>query len=490
MAESYQQQNASAAAYPGQMLESIPVGLLILDRRRIITDMNHQAASLLGAARETLVGRPINDVLPTGYRDIISAISSGQQTSGLKVPELYGCLVHVDRIKGPEGGAVLTIFDSRLWGPLLTDQKTPAPLAPYLHDIVVSSADGISVADSRGYILVANQASADNFGVPRSHIMGQHVDGLVAKGIQDTYVTSDVIKKKRRITKVVLALKTRKRLLMTGTPIFGPGGQVRLVVINERDITDLVEAQKTLDRERQLNEKYQEELNELSLAELHSNKIVAASMEMLTFLRTASKLSRLGVSRLLITGESGTGKGLMAKYIHSCSPRSKEPFIAINCAALPDQLLEAELFGYEKGAFTGADPKGKPGLFELANEGAIFLDEVGEMALPVQAKLLTFLDDQTFMRLGGTKQKKSACTVIAATNQDLQALVSRKMFRQDLYYRLGHFKLHIPPLRERPADLAHLASNHLEDLNREYGYQRRLSPKALQVLYRHKFPGN
>ena len=474
-----------------EVLEAIPVGLMILNRQGLVHDVNQQAATLLGAKRDLLIGRPLNEVLPTGYKDIIRAIRSPREAVGLMVPELFNCLIHVAAVKAPAKGAALTIFDKRLWNPLIMDSgKTPDPLSPYLHDIVISSADGISVSDARGYLLVANQASADNFGVPRSSLTGQHVDNLVGKGFQDGYVTLDVLREKRKITKLVTALKTGKQLLLTGTPIFGPAGQVRLVIINERDITDLLETQKILENERRLNEKYQEELNELSLAELRSNKIVAGSQEMTAFVRTAAKLSRLGIARLLLTGESGTGKGLMAKFIHASSPRAKEPFIAINCAALPEQLLEAELFGYAKGAFTGADPKGKPGLFELADGGTVFLDEIGEMALSLQAKLLTFLDDQSFMRLGGTKLKHSSCAVIAATNQDLPSLVARKTFRRDLYYRLSHFTLHIPPLRERPEDITLLAGKQLEELNREYGFSRRLSPKAIQILCRYSFPGN
>ncbi len=485
-------QTADFESGPGidEVLDAIPVGLLILNRLGLVCDLNQQAASLLGADREMVLGRPLNEVLPTGYKDIIKALRSPRQVAGLIVPELYDCLIHVVPLKGPSRGAALPIFDKRLWSSLVMNEGTPDPLSPYLRDIVASSADGLCVADASGRLLVVNQASADNFGVPRSSLVGQRVGNLVNKGFQDGYVTVDVLREKRKISKLVTAFKSKKQLLLTGTPILGPGGQVRLVVINERDITDLVETQSTLEKERRLNEKFQEELNQLSLAELRSSKIVAGSQEMLNFLRIASKLSRLGVARLLITGESGTGKGLMAKFIHAGSPRSKEPFIAINCAALPDQLLEAELFGYEKGAFTGADPKGKPGLFELASGGTIFLDEVGEMALPLQAKLLTFLDDQSFMRLGGTKVKHCSCAVIAATNQDLLALVTRKAFRRDLYYRLGHFTLHIPPLRERPADITLLAANQLEELNREYGYRRRLSPKALQALCRYSFPGN
>jgi TyrR family helix-turn-helix protein len=164
--------------------------------------------------------------------------------------------------------------------------------------------------------------------------------------------------------------------------------------------------------------------------------------------------------------------------------------VQINCAALPENLLEAELFGYERGAFTGAREQGKIGLFELAHGGTLFLDEIGDLPFSVQAKLLKYLDDQEIMRLGGLKPRKIDCTVIAATNRDLEDLTRRRQFRQDLFYRLNTFTIRIPPLRERPEDIFEFVNHSLRNYNRAYRLKRRLSPEALKMLQSYPFPGN
>jgi transcriptional regulator with PAS, ATPase and Fis domain len=195
-------------------------------------------------------------------------------------------------------------------------------------------------------------------------------------------------------------------------------------------------------------------------------------------------------SNILILGETGTGKGLLAKFIHQFSHRKNKPFIQINCAALPETLLEAELFGYEKGAFTGAREHGKIGLFELAHEGTLFLDEIGDLPFSVQAKLLKYLDDHEIMRLGSINSKTVDCTIIAATNRNLEARSRQRKFRQDLFFRLNTFVVHIPPLRERPDDVFELVNHLLDKYNRQYALGRRISTSAMEQMKSYSFPGN
>ena len=193
---------------------------------------------------------------------------------------------------------------------------------------------------------------------------------------------------------------------------------------------------------------------------------------------------------VILFGETGVGKEVFAKYIYQHSARKDKPFIKVNCGAIPANLVESELFGYEKGAFTGADKNGKMGLFELANTGTIFLDEVGELPLDMQVKLLRVLQEQEFERIGGRKPVKVDVRVLAATNRDLEEMVKQKTFRQDLYYRLMIFPVHIPPLRERPDDILPLAQSFLQALNRKYDFKKYLSPLSAKMMQDYNWPGN
>jgi DNA-binding NtrC family response regulator len=194
-------------------------------------------------------------------------------------------------------------------------------------------------------------------------------------------------------------------------------------------------------------------------------------------------------SSVLITGETGSGKEMVSKLLHTRSLRRAKPFVVVECAALQESLLQSELFGHERGAFTGAD-RAKPGLFEVANGGTIFLDEIGEVSLTTQVKLLRVLDTSTFRRVGGTSELHVEVRVLAATNRDLSAMVRQGLFREDLYYRLRTIAIEIPPLRKRPADISLLAEHFVVRLNERYGLQRRLGPAALAALQRHDWPGN
>ena len=284
--------------------------------------------------------------------------------------------------------------------------------------------------------------------------------------------------------------RTDKYLLATGTPAFDENGNVFLVVVNERDMTELNSLRKQIEQGEQLTEKFRDRLADLSLLELMQNEIIAESEKMRHVLQMAIKLSRIDATNILILGESGTGKGLLAKLIHKNSLRCKNPFVEINCAALPEHLLEAELFGYEKGAFTGASKKGKVGLFELAQGGTLFLDEIGDMPRALQAKLLKYLDDKEIRRVGGTQSLKVECSTIAATNQNLSDLVQKKKFREDLYYRLNSFILDLPPLRERPEDISGLVRFYMTKYNQKYKSNRTIHSGAIRALQRYPFPGN
>lgn len=241
-------------------------------------------------------------------------------------------------------------------------------------------------------------------------------------------------------------------------------GSVQGVVAAIRDITDEAEPQK--------------------------REIIAASPVMIEMLNFVRRVAISEATTILLEGENGVGKDLIAKSLHYQSVRQAEPFIAINCAAIPETLLESELFGYEKGAFTDARAQ-KKGIFELADKGTLFLDEIGEIPLTLQAKLLRVLEEQTFRRLGGLKDINLDLRVIAATNKNLREAVNEGAFRQDLYFRLNVIHITIPQLRERPEDIAPLANFFVEHYNRKFKrHIEGISPEAMNMLERHDWPGN
>jgi PAS domain S-box-containing protein len=360
----------------------------------------------------------------------------------------------------------------------------------YLQTIFNTSADGLMICDGQGHILKLNKSAERLNGIKADEVIGRSVQSLIDDGSIDRSATQEVIETGRSVSVVQTTDKSGYTLLVTGTPVFDNNNKLSFVVINERDISLIENMRIKLHHAMQESEKIKEELLELNLLELKNNNIVAHSESMKQTLRLSLKLSKINASNILIQGESGTGKGLLSKFIHKNSLRSKKPFIQINCAALPENLLEAELFGYAKGAFTGANEKGKLGLFEIASEGTILLDEIGEISLKVQAKLLKCLEDHEIFPIGGTNPRKINCSIITATNKDLEKQTNKKKFRLDLFHRLNTFTLKIPPLRERPEDILELVRIYLEEYNKQFKRKTHIGHAAFQMLKSHYFPGN
>ena len=359
-----------------------------------------------------------------------------------------------------------------------------------LEAIFNMSSESIWVCDNEGYVIKISNATTKLYNVKPEEVVGRNVRDLIDQGFMDCSATLEVLAQKKQVSMIQNIPRYDRQLLLTGTPIFDEKGRISLVTIVERDLTELNRLHEELERNQLLSKRYEQELNEWNVWEEQKEYFVAESVRMKNVLRTAIKLASQNVSNILILGESGTGKGKLSKLIHRYSSRREGPFIEINCAALPETLLEAELFGYDKGAFTGAREQGKAGLFELANKGTLFLDEIGDMPLPLQAKLLKYLDDNTIMHLGGLKAIPIDCTIIAATNRDLETRVRQKEFRKDLYYRLNTFTINIPPLRERQDDILKLTQRFIEQYNKLFNHQKKLSPKAVNALQSYRFPGN
>jgi PAS domain S-box-containing protein len=468
-------------------------GVIATDASGQIVLINPQASNILKLDKKRIVGSRIQAVLPMSGRLVTKCLASGESQLGRHiVGKKVSLVVSVTPI----------LEDQRILGAMATFQKmqdfedSARQLESYrrlnvqLEAIFKSSSDGIWLCDGSGKIIKINGASEKINDIKAKDVVGKNVREIVQEGLMDRSATLEVLETQRQVSLLQYLKKTDKYLLVTGTPVFDENGRISLVVVNERDMTQLNIIKEKLAQTRMETERFKDELVELSLLELKEQQIIAKSEEMRQVLRVAVKLAKMEASNILILGETGTGKGLLAKFIHQYSSRQKKPFIQINCAALPETLLEAELFGYEKGAFTGAREHGKIGLFELAHEGTLFLDEIGDLPFSVQAKLLKYLDDHEIMRLGSIKPKQVDCTIIAATNRNLEARSRQRKFRQDLFFRLNSFVMHIPPLRARPDDIFELVNHLLDKYNRQYAQRRSISPSAMEQIKSYAFPGN
>ena len=475
------------------IMDAASTGIISVDARGSILYCNAHASAILdydvaGTVGEHIavsypkMAKPVNQCLEAGETQLGRHIQTGGKELVLDVtPILEGAAIK---------GAVCCIKDMNEFEEAALQLESYKRLNKQFETVFNASSDGIWVLDNTGAIIDINSTAQNYIGVKAEEVIGKNIKYLVEKGYMDRAVTPEVLSSKRQVNLLQYVHKTKKYVLATGTPAFDENGEIALVVVNERDMTRLNELMEQLDETRRMSNKYKEELTELRMLELKRGEIVAESRAMKQVLKMALKLSHMDVSNILIQGDSGTGKGLLAKFIHQQSQRAGKPFIQINCAALPENLLEAELFGYERGAFTGAHQKGKAGLFELAQGGTLLLDEIGDLPYAMQAKLLKCLEDLEIMHLGGLKPIKIDCIVMAATNQDLETLVAEERFRKDLYYRLNTFNFKIPSLKERPEDIFELANAFLAKYNSTFKQDKRLSYRAIEVLESHDFPGN
>jgi PAS domain S-box-containing protein len=475
------------------IVDSSSNGVIATDAGGHIIYINPTAEKILDLMSADVMGRYIPQILPLTGPLVIKCLESGQPQLGRHIlGKSVDLVVNITTMikKDRLLGAVCSFQGMREFEDAARQLQSYIRLNQQFKTIFASSSDGIWVCDDQGVVIDINEASERLNSIKAAEIIGKNVRELLASGIFDRSVTLEVLETKRQVSVMQYIARTGKYLLATGTPAFDGDGRLFMVVVNERDMTQLNAIREELEHSHMMAAKIKDELAELSMRELREQQIVAESESMRQVLRTALKLSRLNVSNILILGESGTGKGLLAKFIHNSSPRRKMPLVQINCAALPETLLEAELFGYEKGAFTGAREQGKAGLIELAQDGTLFLDEIGDLSLPVQAKLLKYLDDHEVLRLGSLKTRKTDCAIIAATNRDLEKLVKQRRFRRDLFYRLDSFTLRLPPLRERHEDVFELSHFFLARFNQSYHLDRRLSPQGLEALQAYDFPGN
>ncbi|MBN8192265.1 sigma 54-interacting transcriptional regulator [Bacillus sp. NTK074B] len=354
--------------------------------------------------------------------------------------------------------------------------------------ILHSLQDDILVTNTDGIILKVSEATGGIYNVKSEDMIGKSVYDLEKEGIFTPLLTPLVLKEKKKVT-LVQTSKEGKKLLVTGIPVFHEDGQLVRVVSYSHDVTELLNMKKYLmDMEDEM-ERVKSELEILRSRHYYSEGITATSDEMKRVLQVALQVADVDVNVLLL-GESGVGKSHIAKFIHNKSQRKMGPFIEVNCGAIPESLFEAEFFGYEPGSFTGADRKGKVGLAELAEGGTLFLDEIGELSQSNQVKILKFVQEKQFYRVGGTKQRKVDFRVLAATNRDLEVAIEKREFRQDLFFRLNVVPITIPPLRERTSDIITLIDYFVNYFCEKYQRQRTVDEAVVHQLLIQEWKGN
>lgn len=342
-----------------------------------------------------------------------------------------------------------------------------------LEKILDHSTDEIYVIDGETRVVFINKTCEQHYGLTRSDVIGKRNEELFNQGYWTPSIVPLVMQEKKSIT-IKQTTYYGEELITTAVPLLNRKQEIELVVItaHEQNFKKLT----LLDEEN--TEK----------SSLPDN-IITNSQKMKELLSFCQRIALVD-STILLQGESGTGKGAFAAFIHQMSRRKNGPLLTINCAAIPEELLESELFGYSQGAFTGANKSGKIGLIEAANNGTIFLDEIGEIPLKIQAKLLQVIQEHRFLPVGGTEYKHADIRILSATNRDLSKMVENKQFREDLYYRLNVIDLKIPPLRERPEDIVPLTYYFMNRFNKKYGVDRLISQETLEVLSSYNWPGN
>ncbi|HBI26680.1 MAG TPA: hypothetical protein DDY25_02990, partial [Peptococcaceae bacterium] len=302
-----------------------------------------------------------------------------------------------------------------------------------IQEVIDCIADGIIVVDADGYVRQTNRSYELMVDINKEEYEDIHVQSLLDKGYTHTSLTPMVVKQNQTVT--VVDVRNDKDLLLTGVPFRNNQKKIIGVICNVRDVSDLQQLKRELDESKKNERKFREQLIKFSQQQGEKN-IITKSKKMRQIFELAQRVA-LTTSSVLILGDSGVGKGVLAEFIHNHSKRADKPIITVNCGAIPESLIESELFGYEAGAFTGASKNGKIGLFELANHGTIFLDEIGELPSNMQVKILQTIQDGNVRRIGGKKLIKLDIRIISATNRNLEEMIREKTFREDLYYRLN-----------------------------------------------------
>jgi len=470
----------------GRVLDSMANGVIAIDREGAIFVFNDAASRLLGVEKRKALGKSLLSIVPNS--GLVNVLRTGESETGRPQPVGPRTVIANRAPMFRDGeliGAVSVFQDVTEMEKMSRELDSTRALVRTLEEVLAGAGEWMVVVDASGIVTMISGEYAEFNGTTVADAVGKHVTEVVENTRMHVVAKTGVAEIGERQTIHGRALIVNRIPLKDGDRVIGAYGRVVFKTVEQ--LRELASKMNLLESKVKY---YEEELTHLRGARYTFGSIVGAGAAITAAKEEAERASRTD-STVLLRGETGTGKELFAHAIHAAGPRRAGPFIKLNCAAVPAELLESELFGYEEGAFTGARRGGKPGKFELAAGGTLFLDEIGDMPLPMQAKLLRVLQEKEVDRLGGTGSRRLDLRLIAATGRNLEEMVGQGTFRADLYYRVNVIPIRIPPLREHPEDLGAIAEAFLARLSADTGEpKRRLSAELLDLLRAYPWPGN
>lgn len=484
----YLRESLSVITASSTLLESVfrvnYEGIIIVDRDGYILRVNPAAQKMFDLNFSEVAGRNLKDILPE--ITIADQLQIGLKKTVKSLPVIINQVPIVE--DGERVGASFAFHDISDMEKIAHELESVKALQTTIDGVLSASSDGVFVSDTTGAIKYVNERACG--------LVGQNSDQIIGKPIQTVLQTNLPVKIAGSGSSEVDSCDINgKKCIISHIPFkssnlkdAGITGIVSTVYLNDNAVTEEI-ARKWFYLNQQV-QYYKNELEKRGGGGSRFDQIVTNNSEFKKIKKEAQFIARSS-STVLLTGESGVGKDMFARGIHEASPRVKRPFVKVNCVSIPETLFESELFGYAPGSFTGALKNGKPGYFERANMGTIFLDEIGDMPMPIQAKLLQVLQEKEFTRVGGTAKQTVDVRIIAATNRDLREAIAKKTFREDLYYRLNVIEFHLPPLRERPEDIIALAESFIEKYNHILGSNvMGINEQARKALQEYHWPGN
>ena len=465
------------------LLHGAGVGIVRTNVHYQIEFMNETAVNILGISSSFLLHRNYK-VLLTSDKDI-GEVMEGKTivsvNSTINFKKISGNFYPLKE-NGQITGLVHVFFSKEVFEEAVRELDFVRSLNSDLQAVYASSQEQILVIDRNGIIIRVAGSFLQNLWNVESpdEVIGKNIEEFTKRKVFQPNVFDLCQKQMKKVTAIQEA--NGGRFWTVATPVYHEGNLEKVVVLS-RDISPKVHL-----KERPSGEEDPSLHKRFEITE-QGKQLIYRSKKMEQLVKEIRRVAQYQ-STVLLEGESGVGKEVFAQEIHTSSPRSAQPFVRINCGAIPESLIESELFGYENGSFTGADKKGKMGLFEVANHGTLFLDEIGELPLNMQVKLLRVIQEKEMTRIGGVQPISVNVRIVTATNRDLREMVKQGKFREDLYYRLYVIPFRIPPLRDRKEDILPLSIYFLKGFTKEYEIKKGLSPEAIEVLETYYWPGN